>query len=282
MILANNLSKSYGSIKALDDVSISVSAGEICGILGPNGAGKSTLFKILCNLVTQDSGTFEVNSNKVKPIGAIIEKPGFYDYLSAYDNLSILLKIQRASRDKKKIKTLLDLVGLSDKRKDSVKQYSLGMKQRLGIAIALIGDPDCLIFDEPFLGLDPLGMRSLRELIKTLAYQNDKAILISSHLLEELSLTCDTLYVIQQGRVLKSGPTGEILNGTTDTFRVCGKHLVESKILQELQIEIDGECATFKLEVTKASQILQALIEEGNEINYFSPEKNLNALYNSK
>lgn len=282
MIVAHKLTKSFGSIRAIQDVSVSVRKGEICGILGPNGSGKSTLFKILCNLVTPDFGSFEINSKKAKPIGAIIEKPALFEYLSAYKNISMLSKIQGAPHDEKTILKSLERVGLPIERKDSVRNFSLGMKQRLGIAVALLNDPDCLILDEPFLGLDPLGMKSLRLLIKELAHTNKLAILISSHLLEELSRTCDMLNVIQHGKIVQCGTTKAILNLHTKTYEICGKNLSKSKLLQGRNMLIDGDCITIELSVNEAPVLLQDLVREGNKITFFSPETNLNKLYEGR
>jgi len=282
MIHAQNLCKSYKEIKALDGVGLSVKRGEVCGILGPNGAGKSTLFKILCRLVTPDSGNFVINSTKKKAIGAIIEKPALYEYLSAKENLSIISAMQGAPKDNITLSGLLENVGLPIGRNDPVKNFSLGMKQRLGIAIALLNNPDCLILDEPFLGLDPLGMQSFRNMIKQFAHDYNLAILISSHLLDELSKTCDSLHVMNNGRIIQSGSTAQILNNSTNDYTICGHNLSDSQILQKQDRKIDGDCITIKLEVAKASFYIKSLIEEGIEITYFGPEKNLKELYKPK
>ena len=282
MIQAQNLSKTYKEIKALDKVDLSVKRGEACGILGPNGAGKSTLFKILCGLVTPDSGKFVINSTKKKAIGGIIEKPAFYEYLSAKENLSVISVMQGAPKDNTTLSSLLEIVGLSVDRNDPVKNFSLGMKQRLGIAIALLNNPDCLILDEPFLGLDPLGMQSLRNMIKQFAHDYNLAILISSHLLDELSKTCDSLHIMNNGKIIQSGPTAQILNNSTNDYTICGPNLSDSQILQKQDKKIDGDCITIKLEVAKASFFIKSLIEEGIEITYFGPEKNLKELYKPK
>jgi ABC-2 type transport system ATP-binding protein len=279
MISASQLVKTYGTIKALDHVSLEISPGEICGILGPNGAGKTTLFKILCGLVSQDSGTYNIQSKKVKAIGAIIEKPALFEYISAKHNLKVLSRIQGASTDRKTIEEALDLVGLPLDRNDPVRHFSLGMKQRLGLATALINDPDCLILDEPFLGLDPVAMQSLSILIKKLAREKNKAILISSHLLGELTKTCDTLKIIQHGQIVQSGTTSEILNQSTRRFMICGKELEKSNLLKKIKVTTSGDCVTLDLEVAKAPEFLQSIVSEGNEITYFGPEMNLSQLY---
>jgi len=279
MISAGQLVKTYGTIKALDSVSLEISPGEICGILGPNGAGKTTLFKILCNLITPDSGSCKIHSKKAKAIGAIIEKPALFEYISARRNLMVLSRIQGAPSDRLTIDDALRLVGLPPERNDPVRHFSLGMKQRLGLATALINDPDCLILDEPFLGLDPVAMQSLGMLIKKLAREKNKAILISSHLLGELTKTCDTLKIIQNGQIVQSGTTSEILNQSTRKFMICGKELEKSNLLKKLKTTPSGDCISLDLEVAKAPAFLQSIVSEGNEITYFGPEMNLSQLY---
>lgn len=279
MIFASRLSKSYGKIVALNEVSLTIESQEICGILGPNGAGKSTLFKILCGLVTPDSGTFEIKSARPKAIGAIIEKPALFEYLSAKENLSVLSRMQGAPRDRPTIEHLLDLVGLSTERNDPVRNFSLGMKQRLGLATALINNPNCLILDEPFLGLDPVAAHALGELIKTLAHDKKLAILISSHLLGELTKTCDTLKIMRSGSIIKAGSASEILNSTTKKYMICGNNLDDSMILRKLQAPVTSGCVSLEMEANDAPELLKRLTDEGNEISYFGPEMNINELY---
>ncbi len=282
MIFAERLCKSYKDIRALRDVSLTVKSGEICGILGPNGAGKSTLFKILCKLVTPDSGSFRIESIKKKPLGAIIEKPSLFEYLSAYENLLMLSRIQKAPSDQKTIEMALEEVGLSPERKDCVRNYSMGMKQRLSIAIALLNQPDCLILDEPFLGLDPLGMQSLRQLIQKLAHKDNLTILISSHLLDELSRTCDTLNVISKGEIIQSGTKDHILNLTSNTYVIRGKNLLKSMELKNRAAMIEGDYASLPLTAADAPNLLKSLVDEGIDITYFGSEMNLGQLYQSK
>jgi ABC-type multidrug transport system ATPase subunit len=279
MIVANQLSKSYGSIKALNSVSLEIGAGEIVGLLGPNGAGKTTLFKIICGLLTADSGNYEVESRKRKAIGAIIEKPGLYEYISARDNLKVLSRIQGAPRDQDTIDRLLKTVGLPLERLDVVKNYSLGMKQRLGLATALINDPDCLILDEPFLGLDPLAVESLSELIKYLAREKQLAVLVSSHLLGELNRTCDKLLVIQSGRIINAGNPKAILEQTTKKFMICGRHLSRSKLLQKHLSSDEAECVSIALQGFSPADLIKSVVESGVEVDYFGPQLNLNELY---
>ncbi len=279
MIKAQNLSKRYGKIIALDQVTLEINPGQICGILGPNGAGKTTLFKILCGLISPDSGSYEILSNKKKAIGAIIEKPALFEYLSAKENISILSRVQGADRNIETVNNLLQTVGLSAERNDPVKNFSLGMKQRLGLATALINDPDCLILDEPFLGLDPVAMNALSELIINLAHNKRLAIIISSHLLGELTKTCDSLKIIKNGKIVQSGNTSDILNSSTKRFMICGKGLEKSKVLKGYQPVYQEDCISLDLEVKMAPEFLKSMVSEGNEITYFGPEMNLSKLY---
>ena len=161
MIKTYGLTKKYGSLTALDSIDLTFPKGSICGVLGPNGAGKTTLFKILCGLTSYD-GRFEIESERRKPIGAIIEKPKLYGYMNMFDNLRLFAGIQGVNMDREQVNKMIETVGLALHRKDPVKHFSMGMKQRLGIAIALINNPDILILDEPFSGLDPVGVREFQ------------------------------------------------------------------------------------------------------------------------
>ena len=171
MILkCTNVSKSFGKKKILNNISFEIEEGDIFGFIGPNGAGKSTLIKTILGLYKKDSGEIYINgceiedfTNAIKKVSAIIETPDFYQYLSGYDNLKMRARIYNVGKDK--IDEVVDLVGLTNRIKDKVSKYSLGMKQRLGIAMALVGNPDILILDEPITGLDPQGIIQIRELI---------------------------------------------------------------------------------------------------------------------
>src|SRR6187551_230708 len=211
IISGHGLSKSYGKLKVLDNVNISCAAGEICGLLGANGAGKTTLFKILFGLVTPDAGTVKINTNSIKPIGGIIEKPALYEYLNARDNLKIFGSIQGVDTNNDFLATTLLKVGLPLDRNDPVRNFSMGMKQRLAIAIALLNNPACLVLDEPFTGLDPLGITTLRKLIIDLAEKENLAVILSSHIVEELSKMCNTLYVLKAGRIVNAGPAQKLI-----------------------------------------------------------------------
>ena len=217
--------KSFNGYSVLKDVSIQCSGGEVCGLIGANGAGKTTLFKILLGLLSADSGSVKINTSHSKPIGGIVEKPSLYGYLNAYDNLKVFGSIQGLKIDKTTAQQQLLKVGLSLDRIDPVKNYSLGMKQRLGIAIALLNDPKVLILDEPFSGLDPLGIISLKKLILSLASKDRIAIIISSHIVEHLFKICDTLFVIKEGEISTYAPTNKV------KYAIMASNIKQSKVL---------------------------------------------------
>ena len=278
MILeANNLTKSYKSGKAVDHISMQLKAGKIYGLLGKNGAGKTTLFKILCNLVTPDSGMLKIHSEKRKSIGAIIENPGLYGYLNAYENLKIFAEIQDAPRDRKSLQDYLKNVGLPLERKDAVRNFSMGMKQRLAIAIALLNDPEIIILDEPFSGLDPTGVSALIQLIKSLAVQN-KSILISSHLMTELQNCCDYLYVIDSGKLVNQGETNVLFNKCISRFTIKGNGVGQAEnefphIIFAEDHRIDIQCNS-----TEISNVLEQLVQKGYKITACVPQLTLNEL----
>jgi ABC-type multidrug transport system ATPase subunit len=208
------LSKSYGKIKALQQLNLNVQQGEIVGILGPNGSGKTTTLGILLSILKQDSGTFEWFEGKYgghyrKKIGAVLETPNFYPYLNADQNLKIVAKVKEI--DNPKVDEILDLVGLLKRRKSPFQSYSLGMKQRLAIGATLLGEPEVLIFDEPTNGLDPQGIADVRNVIKSVAERN-KTIIMASHILDEVEKICSHVAILKSGELLASGPIGAILS----------------------------------------------------------------------
>lgn len=222
ILSVKELTKSFGKRKAVDNLSFEIYEGEIFGFLGPNGAGKSTAIKTMLSLIKPDSGDIEIFGNSVikyhnsalKNVGALVERPDFFEYLSAKQNLSMLAKMDNVSANK--IAEVIDVVGLSMRGKDKVKAYSQGMKQRLGIAQALLSDPKLLILDEPTNGLDPRGMKEVRELIRKLA-KKGITILLSSHILHEIEQVCTTMAIINKGKLVKSGEVNELLK-TSEAF----------------------------------------------------------------
>jgi ABC-2 type transport system ATP-binding protein len=217
-----DLTKKFGSLTAVNALSFNIQKGNVYGILGPNGSGKSTTLGMVLNVVNPTSGRFEwfdgnmTTHNALKKVGAIIESPNFYPSMSAEDNLKLVCKIKEV--DSSKIDHVLDIVNLKDRKKDHFKSYSLGMKQRLAIASALLNDPEILILDEPTNGLDPQGIHQIREIIKRIA-ADGMTILLASHLLDEVEKVCSHVIVIRNGVKLYAGPVDE-LNATHGFFEL--------------------------------------------------------------
>lgn len=208
----NKLSKVYGKITAVDKLSFSVNKGDVYGILGPNGSGKSTTLGMILNVVNPTEGSWkwfgeEPEQEHLKRIGAIIERPNFYPYLTAVQNLKVIAKIKDAPFGN--IDAKLKAVGLYERKDSAFKTFSLGMKQRLAIAAALLNDPEVLILDEPTNGLDPQGIRDIRDIIRNIA-GNGTTILLASHLLDEVEKVCSHVVVIKNGRKLYSGSVEEM------------------------------------------------------------------------
>ncbi len=218
-LATRGLRKKYGSRVALDGLDLSVPSGVVYGFLGPNGAGKTTTMRLLTGLIHPDSGTIEVlglpfgrgDRRRLFEVGALIESPSFYPYLSGRENLRALAATG-ASTSRHRIEELLELVGLKERARDKVQGYSLGMKQRLGIAAALLSDPRLLLLDEPANGLDPAGIVAMRETLRHLA-SSGKTIFISSHVLGEVQQLVDVVGIINGGRLIREGPIDELLAG---------------------------------------------------------------------
>lgn len=211
-----NLTKSYGKNLVLKDINLEIKEGSIFGLIGPNGAGKSTLMKSILGLVNKDSGKItlygkEVNEKNQKEtnrnLGSLIEAPSFYDHLTAYDNLDLICDMKNINKDKID-KTLRD-VGLIKSKDKKVREFSLGMKQRMGIAIALIGNPKFLILDEPINGLDPYGIEEMRDLFKSIVKNSNTSILISSHILDEIEKISTHIGILKNGSLTYSGSLEE-------------------------------------------------------------------------
>ncbi len=208
------ISKSYGSILALQNVSYEVPKGAVFGLLGPNGSGKTTMLSIILDILKSDAGTFNWFGKPGSPetrkrIGSLLETPNFYHYLSAVDNLKITSAISGRGNDQS-IDDVLKIVKLYERKNSRFSTYSLGMKQRLAIGAALLGNPEVLLFDEPTNGLDPVGIAEIRELIKDLAKQG-KTIIMASHLLDEVEKVCTHVAIMKRGKLLAAGPVDEVL-----------------------------------------------------------------------
>lgn len=216
MIVSKNLTKTYKSFTAVNNISLHIKKGSIYGFLGPNGAGKSTAMKMLLGLTTPTKGSFVIDNMTfptdrieiLKEIGSFIESPSFYSNLTGRENLDVIRRILNLPVSA--VDEALELVGLSEFGNRLAKKYSLGMKQRLGLASALIGQPPILILDEPTNGLDPSGIHEIRNLIKSLPKRYDCTILISSHMLSEIELIADDIGILNHGRLLYEGSLDDL------------------------------------------------------------------------
>lgn len=259
-----NLTKRYGPIVAVDDLSFTIEKGNVYGILGPNGSGKSTTLGVVLNVVNKSAGNFQwfdgygTTHEALKKVGAIIERPNFYPYMSAVQNLELVCKIKDVSS--KKIEEKLDIVGLLDRKNSKFRTFSLGMKQRLAIASALLNDPEILILDEPTNGLDPQGIHQIREIIKKIA-ANGTTILLASHLLDEVEKVCTHVVILRKGRSLYTGSV-DGMNASHGFF------ILESKDLMALHKALE-KIPTFSTINNDGRQIRAYLKEpmEGSELN---------------
>lgn len=287
----SNLRKSYNKKTVLDIDSLSIEEGSIYGLIGKNGAGKSTLMKIILGLVEKDSGTVQIFGKEVniknqkdfnKHLGGLIENPSFYDHLTGYENLEIICQLKGI--EKTEILKTLEFVGLNNVRDKKAKEYSLGMKQRLGIAIALIGNPKLLILDEPINGLDPQGIEEMRNLFKKIVSNTSTSILISSHILDEIEKIATHIGIIKEGKLTYNGSLKQyrrlhppfITLRTSDNQRVLellelpSERLNEDKInlgkisnqeIAEIVNFLHGKVAIYRIEEEKES-LEKLFIEE--------------------
>ncbi|SHM12071.1 ABC transporter ATP-binding protein [Chitinophaga sp. CF418] len=227
-----NISKRYGAVQALSGVSFDIPTNCVFGILGPNGSGKTTLLGIVTDVLKADAGSFTLmgappSALQRRKIGTLLETPNFYHYLSGYRNLQIVANIKQQSEAD--IPRVLELAGLTARQHSAFKTYSLGMKQRLAIAAAMLGDPQVLILDEPANGLDPVGIAEVRNLIRQLALSG-KTIIMASHLLDEVEKVCTHVAILRKGQLLGSGPVNAVL--ARDNFIEIGS--ADSRALAQL------------------------------------------------
>jgi len=277
-----NLDKKYGKVHAVNNLSFDIQKGNVYGILGPNGSGKSTTLGIILNVVNRTSGEFSWFDGKLsthealKKVGAIIERPNFYPYMTAVQNLNLICKIKGVSSDK--IDEKLKIVNLFERRVSKFRTYSLGMKQRLAIASALLNDPEILILDEPTNGLDPQGIHEIRQIIKKIA-ANGTTILLASHLLDEVEKVCSHVVVIRKGIKLYSGRVDEMTasNGLLELkvdvneeklIALLETHEAISKVTKEQETVI----ATLGKEIT-ATEINKFLFEKGFVLSHLVKRK---------
>jgi ABC-type multidrug transport system ATPase subunit len=278
LVETRDLTKRYGPrILAVDRVSLTVRRGEVYGFLGPNGAGKTTTMRMLLGLIRPTSGVASVlgrssgNPESLARVGALVESPAFYPYLSGRDNLRVIARY--AGVPKERIEETLDLVDLTDRARDKFATYSLGMKQRLGVAAALLKDPELLILDEPTNGLDPAGMADMRDLIRSLG-SGERTVLLSSHLLGEVEQICDRVGVISRGRLIAESTVEELrgkevlLVGTKPLDR-ARKHV--EQLLGAERVEVLDGALRLDADPAAAGRINRELVGAGVEVTELRP-----------
>jgi ABC-type multidrug transport system ATPase subunit len=280
-----NLTKNYGAVKALQQVNITIPKGSIYGILGPNGSGKTTMLGIVLDVLKATDGNYlwfgkEGTSAELRRnIGTLLETPNFYPYLSGQKNLEISAAIK--NKPVGDIERVLEIVNLAQRKTSKFSTYSLGMKQRLAIASALLGDPDVLVFDEPTNGLDPAGIAEIRELIKKLSAEG-KTIIMASHILDEVEKVCTHVTIIQKGKHIQSGSVNEIIGGTKQTkfFEVAaeGNNDKLAEVLKQKQGVVtatlqDGVVLVECVEDLSAQNINQYCFEQGIVISQLNGKR---------
>jgi ABC-2 type transport system ATP-binding protein len=257
-VVTEGLTKRFGKRVAVDRLTLEIPMGVVAGFIGPNGAGKTTTMAMLLGLVTPTAGSGTVLGHSLEDpsayigrVGALVEAPAFWPGLTGAENLRVLATL--ADHDKTTIPDLLNQVGLGERGSDRFGQYSFGMKQRLGIAAALLGDPELLVLDEPTNGLDPAGINEMRQLIGRLAHQQ-RSVLVSSHILSELEQVCDWLIVIDHGALRYQGPTDGFLGAVSPTVSAAPEHAFDRDRLagivraQGLAAAVEGERLTVHLD----------------------------------
>lgn len=275
----NNLTKKFKERVAVDNVSFEIIQGEIFGLIGPNGAGKTTIIKMLTGLLAPTTGEIIIDGiplNKhfekaISRLGGIIETPELYSYMSGMENLKFFASLY-PNVSKNKIAEVVKLVGMEKRINDKVRTYSLGMKQRIGIAQALLHEPKLLILDEPTNGLDPNGIRDMRKFLIDLARKKKISILVSSHILSEMEQLCDTVAIIDNGKILELKTLDQIRQGLQSEQKLCitcdypnyaGKLVM---LKYKIPVKLAGKTIMFKMDESKTPEITAMLIKEGLSI----------------
>lgn len=289
IIEVKNLSKHFKELKAVHNLNLNVYPGDVFGFLGPNGAGKSTTIRMLLTLISPTKGDIKIFGKSLKEsrieilqkIGAIVEKPDFYSFLSAYKNLEILGKLSGVAKPQKRIMEVLELVGLEKRYKSKVKTFSHGMKQRLGIAQALIHDPELIILDEPTTGLDPQGMKEIRDLIIHLSRDQKKTIFLSSHILYEVEMVADRMIIINKGATQVEGFVQELLNKSelkvsfeVDDAPKVRELLNNTRWAERLNSETKNQLI-FSLQNTEIADLNKYLVENKIGVSAVIPTRSL-------
>ncbi len=259
------LNKYFGHKKVVDDLNLELYRGEVFGFLGPNGAGKTTTIKMVMSLLQRDSGEILINGYSIDKqyekamacVGGIVENPETYQYMTGIQNLRQYARM-RTGVTEDRIREVVRIVGLENRINDKVKKYSLGMKQRLGVAQSIMHHPDLLILDEPTNGLDPAGIKELRDILKRLAHEENACVMVSSHLLSEMQLMCDRVGIIADGRLIGIRSVSELMSESEGKhqfeIRVKGNVSAAAALIDDKPVEITGE-QTFHVTVANEDEI---------------------------
>ena len=289
IIELRGLKKVYGTFTAVGGLDLTVNKGEVYGFLGPNGAGKSTTIRMMLSLITPTAGSIRLfdkpltthRSEILSRIGAIVERPDFYNYLTAKKNLELLGRLSGADVSNNHIMKTLDVVGLADRATSKVKTFSHGMKQRLGIAQALLHDPDLIVLDEPTTGLDPMGMVDVRNIIRSLANDHDKTVLLSSHILPEVELTASRMVIINHGKAVVEGSVQDLLNSgsvkvtiETPESEKAATVLRESTLANAVQSTGD-HAVILNLDASEVRNATKILVDAGINVDAVVPVRSL-------
>ena len=276
-IQVDHLTKNFGSFTSVDNLSFSVSAGEVYGFLGQNGAGKSTTIRMLLSLIKPTSGSIKIfgksitedRENILQRTGAVVEKPDLYKYLSALENMKLFSQYSGLSLSKSEIMRQLAVVGLESRAHDKVKVYSQGMKQRLGIAVAMVHNPDLIILDEPTNGLDPQGITDIRNLILMLSREKKKTVVVSSHLLSEVEQIADSMLIINRGKKIVAGKVSELLNPGKVQLEIetldnsSTKEILMASFWSSSLVDTTKDCLLIDAERSMIPELSKYLVEQG-------------------
>lgn len=291
LVEVKQLRKEFKELVAVDDLSFTVRQGDVYGFLGQNGAGKSTTIRMLLTLIRPGAGSIQIfgkelqhhRNDILRNIGAIIERPDLYKYLSAYDNLALFARLSGIKPTRQQLMTQLDKVGLADRAGSKTQTYSQGMKQRLGIAIALIHDPQLIILDEPTNGLDPQGIADMRNLIIELRKTHQKTVIVSSHLLNEIEQVATRMIIIDKGKKVVEGTTEELFNPSDTLVELETPDTDANDKIQQskwrMSLQSSQETFVFKLHADEVPALAKDIVDMGINIYNLNRKHSLESLF---
>jgi ABC-type multidrug transport system ATPase subunit len=285
-----NLNKSFGNFKAVDNLSFDVFDGDIYGFLGPNGAGKSTTIRMIMGLIYPDSGSIKLIDQEITPtsrnylsqIGALIERPDFYGNLSAYDNLKLMAELSNVPNAANRIMEVLELVHLEKRKKSNVKTFSQGMKQRMGIAQAILHKPKFVILDEPSNGLDPQGQADIRKIIQSINKDDGITILFSSHILTEVEEICNRMIIINNGQNIREGNVIDLMNEEKLNVTIKSKQkqeIYQFLLLNNYSTRIVNDLLFVELPEKLISKLIAELVQNKFELDEVNQNRSLESYF---